>query len=431
MRKKVVVLGSVLLLGLLVAASPLVVSCAPKAEVAPPEEVYRPDEFTIYITGDMSGPMAPINCAMPIAYPDFVDFYNREFGGIRGVPVAVVLRDNAGDLAAGIAAYEYFRLQKPKPVIGFMHPTYVSIPLRERIVEDDIVNWMNGTTTEALFPIANTIASPTSYTGNLAVACEYILNSGRWKGETIKLGILTWDNAFGRGIMDDLFREWVAENPKVEIVAEEVFKPGEIDVSTQITRLKGKGANVIACNTLSAGPGVIRRSMESLGVLAKSLEDWEPGLMYQAGNIWDIGRDARRINGEIMDGMIGPRNMASFDEVDNPGIKFATEVCDAHAREEKYRGLYYTMGWAKAYTVCEMVGELVDEYGWEGVTGTRLFDKLLHLKGYDALGMLSWTYTPTCPMPTTTRIYESIDGKILPVTDWLDVPDLRPHEFRD
>ena len=51
----------------------------------------------------------------------------------------------------------------------------------------------------------------------------------------------------------------------VEIVCEDVSKMRESDVSTQMTVIKGKGANWVCDNPLAHGPNVVHGAAATLG----------------------------------------------------------------------------------------------------------------------------------------------------------------------
>ena len=407
------------------------VGCARPATPTPPAgEEYKPDKWTWYLSGDFSGPMGPSNACMIPAAQDFCEWVNSQ-GGIRGVPVDFEARDNGCDIAQGVAAYEYFRSLEPKPVIGSFHPSFVAEALTDRVNEDEIVNWMNSPGNSTVFPVGYNIACVMSYPGALAATMDYVAEN--WKGGDIKLGLLTVDNSFGRSIFDDEVRRWCAERKGLDLVAEEVFQMTDTDVSTQVIRLKGKGVNWVFDNTGASLTPMISRSIDSLGLLAQDFGDTTPGKMHRATDIWGLDEACVRLGGGpggVLDGLIGVRACASWHETDCPGIKILTESFERHDRPADFMGHSYVFKWSKWYFITEIVGEIVDDYGWEGVTGERVRDKILNSQGFDAMGLQHFSYTPTCPYTTSGRIYQVQDGKPLPITGWVELPDLRPADYR-
>lgn len=430
MRKQVFSLVNMLVVASFVLVPLIAVGCAPEAVPTPPEATYKPETWTFYMTGDYSGPMGPINAAH---IPWSIDFCNwtNERGGIRGVPIACVARDNASDLASGIAAYDYFRTLEPKPVIGSFHPAFVAEALRERLEEDEIVDFMNTPSNSTVFPVSYLIAAAPSYVGCMATTIEYARDN--WKGGDIKLGLLTWDNAFGKAIFDDEFRKWCAEQEGIELVAEEVFQPTDTDVSTQIIKMKEKGVNWVFDNTNGHGPVVISKSIDSLGLLAQDINDTTPGKMHRATDVWGMDESSVRLGGGpggILEGLIGIRSGASWSETDNPSVQMIKQIADENNRGPELRNVSYMLKWGKWYFVTSLVGELVDEYGWEGVTGKNLRDKMLNTSEFNALDVASFGYTPECPYTMVGKIYQVQNGELLPITGILHMPDLRPAEYR-
>ena len=216
-------------------------------------------------------------------------------------------------------------------------------------------------------------------------------------------------------------------------MAEEVFSPAASDVATQITTFKSKGVNWVADNTLGAGPVVISKSIDALGLLAKDLDDVTPGKMHRCLNIWGMDESCVRLGGGpggILDGAIGVRPGASWSETENPGVKLIKEIADKHNRGPELRTISYMVKWGKWYFVAAKVGEIVDEYGWEGLTGDRMIDAMLNTQHFDVLGVASFTYYPTCPYMMSGKVYQVQDGALLPVTGVWDMPDLRPEEHK-
>ena len=387
----------------------------------------KPAKLTIYQSHDLSGPMGPLMvAAIPGSY-DFCEWYNKTKGGIKGVPVESVLRDNAGKVGDGISAYENFRQQTPKPAIVLITPTFVAESLRDRVFEDNIVEFFCGGSNSALFPVKHNIGMCTHYAGGAAGAIEWARK--HWKGGVMKIGLLTWDNSFGRGIIDDQLRKWIASQEKIELVGEEVFKATDVDVTTQVIRLKNKGANWIVDNTLGNGPVNISKAIKNLGVLSQDINDTSPGKIHRMIGPWGISEDVIRLGGGpggLMEGAIGVNYIASFHEKDNPGIKLLLDSLKQHNRGPNIRTMYYTHIWAKLNIVCHVIEKIVDKQGWEGVTGANVWREITSLKKFDSLGLTEATFRPDYPVLNSGKIYIVKNGEILPMSNYFNLPDMTP-----
>jgi len=391
----------------------------------------KPKKFTIYQSHDLSGPMGPLMVAAIPGSHDFCDWLNRTKGGIKGVPVESVLRDNAGKVGIGVSAYEKFRLKKPKPAIVLITPTFVAQSIMERCYEDGIVEFFCGGSNPALFPVRLNIGFAPHYAG--ACAGSLIWARKNWKGPTMKVGLLTWDNSYGKGIFDDQLRKWVKGQKGIELVGEEVFKPRDVDVTTQVLRLKNKGANWIVDNTLGNGPALISKALKDMGLLSQDINDTAPGKIHRLTGDWGMSKDVVRLGGGpggLLEGIVGPRHVASFSEKDNPGIKLIYESLKRNNRGEKIKTLYYPHVWAKLNVACHAVEKVVEKYGWEGLTGKRVWDVLVNLKHFDSLGLADVTYSPDYPVLGRIKMYGVKNGQILPVSDYMDLPDMTPDSAR-
>jgi len=387
----------------------------------------RPEKFIIYQSHDLSGPMGPLMVAtIPGSY-DFCQWYNKAKGGIRGVPIESIVLDNAGKVGDGISAYESFRLKTPKPAIVLITPTFVAEALRERSFQDEIVEFFDGGSNSALFPVRLTIGMSNHYAGSAAAAIEWARKN--WPGDVMKVGILTWDNAFGKGIVDDQLRKWIANQAGVELVGEELFKPTDVDVTTQVIRLRNKGANWIVDNTLGNGPISISKVLQNLGILSQDIKDATPGKVHRICGPWGMSDDVIRLGGGakgLMEGAIGVRYLASFAERENPGIKLLLRAMEENNRGPNIKTMYYPHIWAKLDVVAHVVGKVVDKHGWKGVTGKNVWAEMTNLKDYDALGLARVSFRPDYPVLTKGRVFMVKEGEIIPMSDYLELPDMTP-----
>lgn len=392
----------------------------------------KPKKFIYYYTGDLSGPMGPLNGATIPALTDFCTWYNKEKGGIRGVPLEVDVRDNGGETTKGVAAYEDFRLRKPKPVIGSFHPAYVGEALKDRLAEDKIIDFFNTASNPILFPVGWLVGCCPSYPSSVAAMMEWVQKQPKWKDKTLKVGLLTWNNSFGKGIFDPELRNWFKKQKNIELVAEEVFSPKDVDVSTQIIRLKNKGVNWIIDNTIGNGPVVISKSLNSMGMLATDINDTSPNKIHRATCVWGTGPEVLKIGGPVMEGLIGVRPWVSWDETDHPAVKFVTQEMKRNKRDNKLRSDVYLIKWSKMALVTHIIEKIVDKKGWQGVTGENVRHELLNTKNYSALfGMTTFDFDPNYPMMKSVKIYGVKNGKMLPLSDMHEMPDLRPPQYRN
>ena len=74
----------------------------------------------------------------------------------------------------------------------------------------------------------------------------------------------------------------------------------------------------------------------------------------------------------------------------------------------------------------ELVGQVVDEVGWEDLSGEAILQELERGKEIDSLDLTICQILPGKRSLTYARIMELREGKIVPVSDWQTCPDMRP-----
>jgi len=131
----------------------------------------------------------------------------------------------------------------------------------------------------------------------------------------------------------------------------------------------------------------------------------------------------------VSDGLIMNRALASWNEVDNPGIKVALDIMAKNNRESKMMVSGYLSGLEGMYLACEALNSAVKAVGWDKLDGKAIKDQFEQFRNFDILGLGTYTITPDKHEPTTVRIYQVQGGKIIPITDYMTCPDLRPYKY--
>jgi len=79
-----------------------------------------------------------------------------------------------------------------------------------------------------------------------------------------KIAVLSVSNAFGDSGKQQLKIQCSAA--KIKIVAEETFGDKDTDMTSQITRIRGKNPQAVVCWGTNPGPAIVARNMKSLGL---------------------------------------------------------------------------------------------------------------------------------------------------------------------
>lgn len=376
----------------------------------------KPKVIRLAYLGDNSGPYAPQTAACLASFMDAIQYINEEKGGIKGVRVEPVIRDSGGKLDVSISHYMEIREMKPKPLFLMGSVSGEGEALRERLAEDEIpAMWVTGT--PAIYPAAYTFGLYPLYQDMFGLFVDWLAET--WKGPGHpKVAFLTWDSTFGRAVLTDEAHAY-AKKKGVEIVATELFGLRDVDVTTQLVRIRSKGADWIYTNTAGNGPPSIMRCAHDMGYKI-NLAGCGPGMEW----------GAIRIGGKFMEGAVPIMPFASWDEADHPGVKVMAKYFKMNKRDPAYRTVMYPLSFPFVLTAADAISRAVDEVGWEKLDGKAVKAQVEKLRDFAPLGITYWTFTPTRRTPSKAYIGMMKDGKIQPVTGWRECPDLRPAKYK-
>ncbi len=402
-KKVGVVLALVFAIGLFVGSSPRNAVSAGK-----------PDTINVALIADFSGPYAPVVGPMRPGTEDAWEYINTKLGGVHGVKVTPIIRDMGGKIEIGQSMYNEAITLKPKPLFLTPGTAPLAAALRQRFVEDGIVGFVPSTS-DTLYPMGNSYGLYALYPEQTAIALKWIKNNWKEKRNP-RIGIITWDTAYGKAILNDEFYAYL-KKIGVDLVGTELFGIREVDLTAQLLRLKGKNPDfLVACNAAS-GPMAIKKGCREMG--------WKIPLVNSLGEDWGTVRLAP----EMFEGDIVTLPVKSFDETDDPSIKTIMGFFNKYKRTTNDKSVFYMIAWQQAIVEQKIMTQVVDKHGWDGLTTKNIKAELEALKGFDVLGGLAKiSYTKDRRTPTQARVYRVSKGKLLPVTPFMEVPDLRPKE---
>ncbi|MGZ8430249.1 MAG: ABC transporter substrate-binding protein [Candidatus Deferrimicrobiaceae bacterium] len=372
----------------------------------------KPDTINVVVIGDFSGPYAPVVGPIRPGTEDAWQYINSKLGGVHGVKVTPILKDMGGKMDIGQSMYNEVLTLKPKPLFVDVWITPLSAALRQRYVEDGIVGFHSGAP-ESLYPVGNSYGFYALYPELTAVALKWVKDNWKEKRNP-RIGIITWDTGYGKAIINDELQKYL-KKIGVDLVGTELFGIKEVDLTAQLLRLKSKSPDFLVTCAIGGGPLAIKKGCREMG--------WKVPLVNTIGGDWGTIRLAP----DLFEGDIIGLSTKSFDETDDPAIKTIMGFFNANKRTINDKGIVYIFGWQDALIAHKVMTQVVDKLGWDGLTTTNIKAELESLKGFEVLGGLSKiSYTKDRRTPTQARVYKVSKGKLLPVTPFLEVPDLRP-----
>jgi len=374
----------------------------------------KPEKIIYAAIPDMTGPYAAIVGPAYAAFQDAAEYVN-ENGGIKGVPLEIVVRDCGGKVDVGVNIYMQYKEMKPRPSMIYGVLSGVGEALKERMNEDQFPGmWV--CSTEVIYPAMYTFGAYPTYADLCGTFIDWL--AVNWKGDKPpRLAFLTWDTTYGKAVLYDEVREY-AKSKGVEVVAEELYGVRDVDLTSQLTRIRAKKADWIYTNTAGRGPVMVAKAVQEMGLKARV-----------AGSI-GLDDSCLYIDKDAFKGAVTVHPFANWSETGNKGIQLMNKYIEKNKRKPEYRTIMYPMGFTGVLVFKEVVERIVDKYGWDKVDGPTIKAELEALQDFNARDIATFSYTADRHSPNLARVFEVQDGHLVPVTDMMQCPDLRPAKYK-
>ena len=198
---------------------------------------------------NMTGPASTWGQFHAKGQQDYFRYVNEVKGGVEGQKIEMLLVDTGYKVPEAVAAVRKFALQDQvdmiatwsageglaaKPIIQQYHIPTINYSTSWEILEQ---------------PIGYMYLPFGSYKMDSYAILEYIRKIHKGN-EAPKVGLLTYNNAYGRSIHQPC-REY-AGKIKINIVAVEEFPPKTVDLTTELLRLQKSGAEYVLMQMLPA-----------------------------------------------------------------------------------------------------------------------------------------------------------------------------------
>ncbi len=379
----------------------------------------KPDSIIIALLGDLTGPYAPIVGPMAPGTEDAIRYVNDELGGINGVKIKLIIRDNTGKAALGLQQYAELIGMKPKPLFFGVPHTPTAEALRAKVLADDVLGFFPSSI-EDIFPVGNTVGFYALYPSHAALFVKW-LKEGWTKKRNPRVGIITWDTSYGRAILTPEFYDY-AKKIGVDIVATELFGVRDVDITTQMVRIRSKKPDWLLTNCLSLS---ILKAVNELNMDVR--------LANSVGGGWGVVRLAP----ELHENCIDINSVASYDNLDHPGIRKILEYHKKYKRSLKEQTNFYIYGWQYVLMVHKVIQDAVAKVGWDNLDTAAIKKEMFSLTDWEPLdGVVRVTYTKKLPASPWMKIYRIRGGKLVPAEGrlgggkWVQCPDMTPAKYR-
>jgi len=193
---------------------------------------------------------------------DYFRYVNEVKGGVAGRKIDMILVDTAYKPSEAVAAVRKFAVQDEVDIIATWGAGE-GLQAKPLIQNYKIPTINYSTSWEILEPPFEYMYLPFgSYRLDCEAVLDYILAIHKGK-ESPKVGLLTYNNAYGRSIHKPS-RGYAAQK-NINIVAIEEFPPQTVDLTTELLRLQKSGAEYIFIQMLPAAIITAFRSADRIG----------------------------------------------------------------------------------------------------------------------------------------------------------------------
>ncbi len=383
----------------------------------------KPDEAHIAIIGDITGPYGPVIGPMAPGAQDATKYINNEMGGIHGVKIRLTVRDNKGLPALGIKQYTELVQKEPKPLFITAPHSPTAELLKPKLVKDGVIG-IFPSTINCLYPPDNAYGLYALYASQAAASIKWLKDN--WKEErNPRVGIITWDTAYGKSFMVPQFFDY-CKKIGVDIVGQELFSIKEKDLTNHLIRLRAKKPDWLLTNTTAVGPLYIVKSLKGL--------DWDIRLLTPGGG----GPGTFRLAPELFEDCVTVMQCVSYDDANHPGIKLVKEYMAKYNRDKKIEGIFYILGWQFALTVQKALSEAVTKVGWDNLNAEALKKEMNRLSDWTPLnGVVRVSYSEKIRSTPWVVIYKFQGGKVVPAGgiggqgEFVKAPDMTPDKFKE
>jgi len=220
---------------------------------------------------NMTGPASTWGQYHAKGQQDYFRYVNEVKGGVAGQKIEMILVDTAYKVSEATAAVRKFAVQDQVDMIATWGAGE-GLAAKPIIQQYKIPTINYSTSWEILEPPVDYMYLPFgSYKMDCYAVIDYIRTIH--KGNTRpQIGLLTYNNAYGRSIHQPT-REYAATQ-QVDIVAVEEFPPQTVDLSTELLRLKEKGAQYIFIQMLPAAIITALKSADRIGYNPQFFGTW-------------------------------------------------------------------------------------------------------------------------------------------------------------
>jgi branched-chain amino acid transport system substrate-binding protein len=219
---------------------------------------------------NLTGPASSWGQYHAKGHQDYIKYVNDVKGGIAGRKLELTVVDHAFKVPEGVRLVKKFCEEKMDMIAAWDAGTGMQI---KPIIQEYKIPTINYSTFQGLLvsPINYIYIPFGSYVLDSCAVLEYIKNIHKGK-DAPKVGLLTYNTVYGRSIHDPSKSYATMQN--INLVTIEEFPMTTVDLTTEMLRLKNKGAEYVFMQILPAGIITALKAADKIGYNVPFFGTW-------------------------------------------------------------------------------------------------------------------------------------------------------------
>ena len=356
----------------------------------------------------LSGVFAFAGVHIHAGLTDYTSWINSE-GGINGHPVKYVMEDTGYEVDRSVAAFKKITGSNTVPVYygdstGFMKTIASELNSRGTTLMSG-ASFATALTDNEQYPY-QFIPGP-NYSQMFGIILEYIATQGK-DGKKPTVAFVYSDTEFGKDPIDN--GKAKAAEMGIEVVEEIVTKPGSVDVSAEILKLRRVRPDFVVFHGYVLSPiNEFMVQMRQMGLDTQFM-----------GTFWSSDKLIINKMGADADGYMGvmPYNYYDSDE-GGPMLDVLRAQAEKSDPDAGYRPTGYMQGWFNAMVWTEVIKRTLDAD--KELNAENMAESLASIKDWDTGGIIGIPVTVQDMSFPVGRIWRvnAKEARYEPVSDWI------------
>lgn len=329
----------------------------------------------------------------------------NEAGGINGKKIEYIMEDGQYKLDVATAAFKRI-MSRDNPLIMYGESTGLGKAMAPEIKDRYKILYSSTSFSGELADVSGNpyifVPGPT-YADMFEILLKYIAKTK----PGAKVAFFYSDTEFGKDPIPASRN--VCKKLKLDLVAEEVAKVGDVDVTSQVLDLKRKNPDYVIFQGFVISP---------VSAVIKQCRDFGMKTQFM-GTFWGTTKMLLDQLGPLADGYMGvnPYNYWWMEEI--PTIKKIREYTAKNYKDVKYRPNSYMQGFVTGLIFVECL-KRADKGG--KITGETLVKALQSIKDMDTGGLTAPLTWKNNKFPVARVWKANVQKKVFdPVSDWISV----------